>query len=144
MRNAWELCSKILWRQGGIKRGQMSLNMSRVDVRELTCEMYCGVMAWLTFPSTWYGTNFRGESNSKHTTKLEANYSVGVNWSTNILNGEGEANNHPTTWPMNDSGKGAQISNLMFQLHCLKMSTIMQRVSNILHKLMSLSMTLQG
>ena len=30
----------------------MDLNMSRVDVRELTCEMYCGVMAWLTFPST--------------------------------------------------------------------------------------------
>ena len=26
----------------------MGLNMSGVDVRELMCEMYCGVMAWLT------------------------------------------------------------------------------------------------
>ena len=26
----------------------MVLNMSGVDVRELLCEMYCGVMAWLT------------------------------------------------------------------------------------------------
>ena len=26
----------------------MGLNMSGVYVRELMCEMYCGVMAWLT------------------------------------------------------------------------------------------------
>ena len=33
---------------GRVKRGEMDLNMSGVDVRELMCEMYCGVMAWLT------------------------------------------------------------------------------------------------
>ena len=29
-------------------RGEMDLNMSGVDVREVMCEMYCGVMVWFT------------------------------------------------------------------------------------------------
>ena len=33
---------------GRVKRGEMDLNMSGVDVRELMCEMYCGVMVWFT------------------------------------------------------------------------------------------------